>query len=139
MTEKTIYDIVHIEQKAAKEVVFMLVPSKTYGLGLFDDFFDTPFSGRRDFSNTLMKTDVQEKDGNYILDMDLPGFAKEDIKAELADGYLTIRAEKAWNRKISMPLTRMAFCGWYSRSCRPRRLRRRRNTSPLSEAVDYRK
>ena len=41
-----------------------------------------------------MKTDVQEKDGNYILDMDLPGFAKEDIKAELADGYLTIRAEK---------------------------------------------
>ena len=59
----------------------MLVPSKTYGLGLFDDFFDTPFSGRRDFSNTLMKTDVQEKDGNYILDMDLPGFAKEDIKA----------------------------------------------------------
>lgn len=94
MTEKTIYDIVHIEQKAAKEVVFMLVPSKTYGLGLFDDFFDTPFSGRRDFSNTLMKTDVQEKDGNYILDMDLPGFAKEDIKAELADGYLTIRAEK---------------------------------------------
>ena len=51
----------------------MLVPSKTYGLGLFDDFFDTPFSGRRDFSNTLMKTDV---------------------KAELADGYLTIRAEK---------------------------------------------
>ena len=72
----------------------MLVPSKTYGLGLFDDFFDTPFSGRRDFSNTLMKTDVQEKDGNYILDMDLPGFAKEDIKAELADGYLTIRAEK---------------------------------------------
>ncbi len=72
----------------------MLMPSKTYGLGLFDDFFDTPFWGRRDFSNTMMKTDVQERDGNYILDMDLPGFAKEDIKAELADGYLTIRAEK---------------------------------------------
>ena len=71
----------------------MLVPSKTYGLGLFDDFFDTPFSGRRDFSNTLMKTDVQEKDGNYILDMDLPGFAKEDIHIDLNGDYLTISAE----------------------------------------------
>ena len=57
----------------------MLVPSKTYGLGLFDDFFDTPFSGRRDFSNTLMKTDVQEKDGNYILDMDPVSYTHLDV------------------------------------------------------------
>ncbi len=72
----------------------MQVPSKSFGLGLFDDFFDTPFFGRKDFSSAMMRTDVQEKDGNYILDMDLPGFSREDIKAELADGYLTIRAEK---------------------------------------------
>ena len=73
----------------------MQVPSKSVGIGLFDDFFDTPFFGRRDFSSAMMRTDVQEKDGNYILDMDLPGFSREDIKAELEDGYLTIRAEKS--------------------------------------------
>ena len=73
----------------------MQVPSKSVGIGLFDDFFDTPFFGRRDFSSAMMRTDVQEKDGNYILDMDLPGFSGEDIKAELEDGYLTIRAEKS--------------------------------------------
>ncbi len=73
----------------------MQVPSKSVGIGLFDDYFDTPFFGRRDFSSAMMRTDVQEKDGNYILDMDLPGFSREDIKAELEDGYLTIRAEKS--------------------------------------------
>ena len=41
-----------------------------------------------------MRTDVQEKDGLYLMKMDLPGFDKNDIKAELKDGYLTIRAEK---------------------------------------------
>ena len=41
-----------------------------------------------------MKTDIQEKDNNYVLDMDLPGYEKEDIKAQLKDGYLTITAQK---------------------------------------------
>ena len=72
----------------------MLLRNRAFDL--FDEMFRDPFfSGAFDSSTTqMMKTDVQEKDGNYILDMDLPGFAKEDIKAELADGYLTIRAEK---------------------------------------------
>ena len=37
----------------------MLAPSNTVGVGLFDDFSDTPFWGRRDFSNAMMKTDVK--------------------------------------------------------------------------------
>lgn len=46
-----------------------------------------------------MKTDVKEKDGSYILDIDLPGFRKEDIKAELNDGYLTISADRSYERE----------------------------------------
>ncbi|MCM1289000.1 MAG: Hsp20/alpha crystallin family protein [Clostridium sp.] len=42
----------------------------------------------------LMRTDIQEKDGDYLLEIELPGFLREDIQAELADGKLTIIAEK---------------------------------------------
>lgn len=45
-----------------------------------------------------MKTDVRETDGTYELDIDLPGFKKEDITAELKDGYLTISASKGINK-----------------------------------------
>lgn len=41
-----------------------------------------------------MKTNIREKDNGYVLDMELPGYAKEDIKAELKDGYLTVTATK---------------------------------------------
>ena len=41
-----------------------------------------------------MKTDVKEKDGMYTQEMDLPGYEKSDIKAELNNGYLTISASK---------------------------------------------
>ena len=65
---------------------------------LFDDFFGDMFGG--DFFGTssrmpqLMKTDVVEKDGQYMLDVELPGYDKNDISAELKDGYLTIMANK---------------------------------------------
>ncbi|MCM1082925.1 MAG: Hsp20/alpha crystallin family protein [Clostridium sp.] len=42
----------------------------------------------------LMRTDIQEKDGDYLLEIELPGFLREDIQAELADGKLTIIAER---------------------------------------------
>ena len=41
-----------------------------------------------------MKCDIYEKDGNYHIEMDVPGFSKEDISVEAKDGYLTISAEK---------------------------------------------
>ena len=65
---------------------------------LFDDFFGDMFGGG--FFDTssrmpqLMKTDVVEKDGQYMLDVELPGYDKNDISAELKDGYLTIMANK---------------------------------------------
>ena len=42
----------------------------------------------------LMKTDIREKDGQYLLEIEVPGFTKEDVKAELKDGYLTITADR---------------------------------------------
>lgn len=63
---------------------------------LFDEMFRDPFFGRTyDNAETqIMKTDVQENDQAYVIDMELPGYAKEDVKAELKDGYLTITANK---------------------------------------------
>ncbi|MBQ5445083.1 MAG: Hsp20/alpha crystallin family protein [Lachnospiraceae bacterium] len=68
----------------------MMMPS-IFGENLFDDFFDNSF---RDYSGTqeLMKTDVKENENDFEIDMSLPGVNKEDIKAELNDGYLTVSA-----------------------------------------------
>ena len=60
---------------------------------MFDEFFRDPFFTINN-SVKFMKTDIQEKDNSYVLDMDLPGYEKGDIKAQLKDGYLTITAEK---------------------------------------------
>ena len=57
----------------------------------FDDFFDS-FLTNRNYSN--MKCDVYEKGGNYHIEMDIPGFDKEDISVEVKNDYLTITAEK---------------------------------------------
>ncbi len=54
---------------------------------LFEDFFNTGMN-----SNGLMRTDIYKKDGNYLLDIELPGFKKEDIQISLFNGSLTIRA-----------------------------------------------
>ena len=63
---------------------------------LFDDMFSDPFfnNSYERTSTQIMRTDIHEKDGNYIVDMELPGYRKEDIKADLKDGYLTITAHK---------------------------------------------
>ena len=85
----------------------MLVPS-LFGENLFDDWFDFPgFRGLGrvenklygDRAGRLMKTDVHEKDGQYDMDIDLPGFKKEDIKVELHDGYLQVSAVKGLNEE----------------------------------------
>lgn len=71
----------------------MLMPS-IFRENLLDDFMDS-FSGfpTRNYSaGSLMSTDVKEKDGHYELTMDIPGVKKEDVRAELKDGYLTVSA-----------------------------------------------
>ncbi len=71
----------------------MLVPS-IFGRDMFDDFGGFPFGHTGSYHpSNLMKTDVKEADGKYEMVIDLPGIKKEDVKAELKDGYLTISAE----------------------------------------------
>ena len=79
-----------------------MLPS-IFGENLFDEFFGRPFGA--DFyaphsrqgghpAKTLMQTDVKEVNGGYEVDVDLPGYRKEDINLDLQDGYLTISAVK---------------------------------------------
>ena len=85
----------------------MLLP-RTFADDWFDDFFDFDdfplFNDREDRkmerklygrrAKNLMKTDIREKKDGYELDIDLPGFKKEDIKVTLENGYMTISAQK---------------------------------------------
>lgn len=86
----------------------MLMPSM-FGEDMFDEFFRNPFFDDKDMkklekklygrrSKNLMKTDIRETDTAYELEMDLPGFKKDEIKASLKDGYLTIRASKGLDK-----------------------------------------
>lgn len=70
----------------------MLMPRRN-DFDLWDDFFnDSFFSNKPVIKN--MKTDIREKDDKYLLDIDLPGFDKGDIKISVEDGYLTVSAKK---------------------------------------------
>ncbi len=68
----------------------------------------------------LMKTDVREKENTYELDIDLPGFKKDEVKIELDGGYLTISAAKGLNKdeedKKGQYLRRERYSGECSRS-----------------------
>ena len=71
----------------------MLMPS-IFSRDFMDDLFDMP---QRTYpksysANGLMKTDIKESEEGFTVEMDLPGFCREDISAELKDGYLTVTA-----------------------------------------------
>ena len=68
----------------------MLLPRRRNEFDLFDEMFNDPFFTRGE--NKLMKTDIKEKGDKYLLEVDLPGYEKEDIKIEIDDGYLTVHA-----------------------------------------------
>ena len=88
----------------------MLYTPSVFGESLMDDWFDGfdhMFDRmNRDMNKNLygkhadrvMKTDVREHDDCYEVDMDLPGFKKDDLKLELQNGYLTVSAGKALNK-----------------------------------------
>ncbi len=69
----------------------MMIPRKRNEFDLFDDMFMDPFFERKE--SRLMKTDIREKGNNYIIDVDLPGYEKEDIDIEMENGYLKITAK----------------------------------------------
>ena len=102
----------------------MLMPS-IFGENLFDDWMDFSFpSFDRAFyeSNTrnMMKTDVKETDQGYELDIELPGYKKEDVRAQLKDGYLTVQAAKNMNNdeknEQGAYIRRERYAGTISRS-----------------------
>ncbi len=64
-----------------------LIPRKYYLDDFFDNFLSVP-------EESHMKCDIYEKGGNYHIEMDIPGFNKQDIAIECNKGYLTITAEK---------------------------------------------
>lgn len=82
-----------------------MLMSNLFGENLFDDFFSDPFFDDNALrkvdhklyghnAKNLMKTDVKETENGYELEMDLPGFKKEEISVGLENGVLTVRAAK---------------------------------------------
>ena len=79
----------------------MMMPS-IFGENLFDDWMDFPFNDEffrgtpsyKKNSKSVMKTDIRDTDTSYELDIDLPGYKKDEISAQLKDGYLTVSASK---------------------------------------------
>ena len=105
-----------------------MLPS-IFGENLFDDFFNDPFGmiaapaenplyGKH--AKNMMKTDVRELDDAYELDIDLPGFKKDEITVDLKNGYLTIGATKGLDKdeqdKNGRYIRRERYAGTCSRS-----------------------
>ena len=84
----------------------MMLPS-IFGEGLFDEMMEFPFEddffGKRNplygkKAKNMMKTDVKEHENGYEVDIDLPGFKKDELNLDLTDGYLTISASKGLDK-----------------------------------------
>ncbi len=70
----------------------MMIPRKRNEFDLLDEMFADPFFSENE--SRVMKTDIKEKKDKYLIDVELPGYQKEDIKIDVEDGYLTVRAER---------------------------------------------
>ncbi len=108
----------------------MMTPS-IFGENLFDDFFDFPVWDDRAMQKAqkklyghhaanMMKTDVQELEDHFEVDIDLPGFKKDELSLELKDGYLIISAAKGLDknekeRKTGKFVRRERYTGSMSR------------------------
>ena len=94
----------------------MLVPRRN-NFDLFDDFFDDGFFPKKE--RNLMRTDIKEKKNEYVIDIDLPGFSKENINLSLKNGYLDVSAKVEQNNddeEESKFVRRERFYGECSRS-----------------------
>ena len=106
-----------------------MMMSSIFGENLFDDWMDFPFEneffGKKNplygkHAKNMMKTDVRETDNSYEVDIDLPGFKKDEISVELKDGYLTINAAKGLDKdqkdKDGSYIRRERYAGSMTRS-----------------------
>ena len=94
----------------------MMMPS-IFGERFMDDFFK-PFG--RSTSSELMRTDVEESESGYVVTMDIPGIKREDVQAELKDGYLTVNvsasSDKNEQQEDGKYIRRERYYGSASRS-----------------------
>lgn len=92
----------------------MMIPRRNF----FDEVFDDSMFSKKE--TRIMKTDIQEKDGNYIFTIDVPGFEKEGINIDLENGYLTVSA--TMNKDVDEEkedgkyIYKERYCGECSRS-----------------------
>ena len=68
----------------------MMIPRRHNDFDLIEDMFRDPFFTNEE--SKIMKTDIKEKKDKYIINIDLPGYEKENIKMSIEDGYLTVNA-----------------------------------------------
>ncbi len=68
-----------------------MIPRKRNEFDIWEDMFKDPFFNEE--RSQIMKTDIKEKKDSYLIDIDLPGYEKEDIKINIEDGYLNIVAK----------------------------------------------
>ena len=69
----------------------MMIPRRKNEFDWLEEMFADPFFTERE--SKIMKTDIKEKKDKYLIDIELPGYQKENIKVDVEDGYLTIHAE----------------------------------------------
>ena len=93
----------------------MMIPRRKNEFDLFDEMFNDPFFTRGE--NKLMKTDIKEKGDKYLLEVDLPGYEKENIKVEIEDGYLTVHASMNKNIDESEKDSKYVHKERYIREC----------------------
>ena len=91
----------------------MLVPRRNFDL--FDEMFEDPFFSK---SSKLMKTDIKENENDYTIEVDLPGYSKENIQITVDDGYLTVSANTSKDEEDSTSkyVKRERYYGECSRS-----------------------
>ncbi len=75
----------------------MMIPRRNNDFDLIGDMFRDPFFSENE--SKIMRTDIKEKKDKYLIDIDLPGYEKENIKIELEDGYLTVHANRDTNNE----------------------------------------
>ena len=75
----------------------MMIPRRNNSFDLIEEMFSDPFFVERE--SKIMKTDIREKENAYLIDVDLPGYEKENIKMEIENGYLTIVATTDTNKE----------------------------------------
>lgn len=83
---------------------------------LFDSLFDTFYDNKR--TGNLMKADIYEEKDDYIIELDIPGFKKEEVNVDYEDGYITITAKKKKDEeeKNKDYIRRERIYGEYTRS-----------------------